>query len=144
MLSSVFDCSFHPDRRLPRSDHRPCLQSARSAILFLYVNLTKTGFFFRVPLRAPCTLRQVSFTWTSNSSASFHRPCFQYVPARSVILSVSGCSAPSALRLVSCALTFNSASFHQPCFEYALVTFLIPGGVHGCSAPSNLRLANLT
>ena len=65
---------------------------------------------------SPSTLFLVYITCTSSSSASFHRPCFQYVDARLVILvSMPGCSLPSTLLLVSITYTSSSsASFHRP------------------------------
>ena len=93
----------------------------------------------------PSTLLLASMIHTSSSSASFHRPWFEYVDARlSMMVKESGWSCPSIFLLVSVACTSSpSASLHRPWLRYADARLDILAKVSGCSWPSTLFLVSL-
>ena len=57
-----------------------------------------------------------------------------------MLVSVSGCSSPSTLFLVSITYaSSDSASFHQPWFAYVDARLPMLVSVEGCSSPSTLE-----
>src|SRR5947199_260744 len=80
--------------------------------------------------------------FSNKSSASFSPPFFLHVNARlPMLVSVSGCSAPSTLFLVSITCTnSSSASFHRPWFLNVDARLAMLVSVEGCSAPNALFL----
>jgi hypothetical protein len=62
-----------------------------------------------------------------------------------MLVSVSGCSSPSTLFVVSITCTNSfSASFHRPWFEYVNARLAMLLSVPGCSSPSTLFVVSTT
>ncbi|CAI6226574.1 unnamed protein product [Periconia digitata] len=62
-----------------------------------------------------------------------------------MLVSVSGCSSPSTLFLVSnTCISSSSASFHRPWLLYVIARFPMVVSVSGCASPSTFFLAAIT